>query len=121
MKIAEHEEQEAAFMIMDLGSKDVIIGIDWLRFHNPEIDWNTGKFSLSRCPIKCTSKARKRSKTKETKTCEECPRELNLSKDKTVDTLNLDIPSFIDKEDDDADEELVEETPRSINSISVEE
>ncbi|OAX30501.1 hypothetical protein K503DRAFT_705198 [Rhizopogon vinicolor AM-OR11-026] len=106
-------------MITDLGSEDVIIGIDWLRFHNPEIDWNAGKFSLSRCPIKCL-KARKRSKTKETKTSVEHPRELNRSRDKTKDTLNLEVPPLIDCEEDDADE-FVEETPRSINSVSMEE
>ncbi|OAX31689.1 hypothetical protein K503DRAFT_703315 [Rhizopogon vinicolor AM-OR11-026] len=63
-------------MITDIGTESVIIGIDWLRFHNPEIDWNTGRFSLSRCPIKCRSKA-KRNKPKETKTSAEHPRELN--------------------------------------------
>ena len=45
--IKDHEEDKVAFLVTDLGSDDVIIGIDWLRFHNPEIDWNGGKVQLS--------------------------------------------------------------------------
>jgi predicted aspartyl protease len=47
LKIGDHEEEKVAFMVTDLGSDDVIIGIDWLRYHNPEIDWNAGKFVLT--------------------------------------------------------------------------
>ncbi|KAG2085771.1 uncharacterized protein F5147DRAFT_549049, partial [Suillus discolor] len=39
LKIGDHVEDKAAFMVTDLGSDDIIIGIDWLRYHNPEIDW----------------------------------------------------------------------------------
>jgi len=47
LKIGDHGEEKAAFMVTDLGSDDIIIGIDWLRYHNPEIDWNAGKFTLT--------------------------------------------------------------------------
>ncbi|KAG2342603.1 hypothetical protein BDR05DRAFT_837871, partial [Suillus weaverae] len=47
LKISDHVEEKAAFMVTDLGSDDIIIGIDWLRYHNPEVDWNTRRFSLS--------------------------------------------------------------------------
>jgi len=60
LKIGDHEEEKAAFMVTDLGSDDVIIGIDWLRYHNPEIDWNAGKFALTRCPISCEKKAKRK-------------------------------------------------------------
>jgi hypothetical protein len=99
LKIGDHEE-EAAFMVTDIGSDDIIIGIDWLRYHNPEIDWNTGKVALSHCPIKC--KAKKKAKAKkqddelpallpeeEDEPSEECQPELNLCRAKTKDTLNL--------------------------------
>ncbi|KAG2344272.1 hypothetical protein BDR05DRAFT_834921, partial [Suillus weaverae] len=42
LKTGDHVEDKAAFMITDLGSDNVIISIDWLRYHNPEIDWNAG-------------------------------------------------------------------------------
>ncbi|KAG2744893.1 hypothetical protein P692DRAFT_20743030, partial [Suillus brevipes Sb2] len=58
-------------MVTDLGSDDVIIGIDWLRYHNPEIDWNAGKFALTRCPISCKKKAKRKEKHLEKKELEE--------------------------------------------------
>ena len=42
-----------AFTVTDIGPEDVIIGIDWLRYHNPEIDWFNGKMKMSRCPESC--------------------------------------------------------------------
>jgi len=62
LKIGDHYEQQAAFMITDLGEDDCIIGIDWLRYHNPDIDWNAGKFKLTRCPVACTKVKRKKTK-----------------------------------------------------------
>jgi hypothetical protein len=66
LKIGDHEEK-AAFMVTDLGSDDVIIGIDWLRYHNPEIDWNAGKFALTRCPVSCEKKAKRKERRLEKK------------------------------------------------------
>jgi hypothetical protein len=62
LKIGDHKEEKAVFIVTDLGSDDVIIGIDWLRYHNPEIDWNTGKFALTHCPISCKKKAKRKEK-----------------------------------------------------------
>src|SRR6201999_2799302 len=52
MTYQEHTEK-ATFAVCDLGEKDAIIGHTWLFSHNPEIDWQTGKIQLSRCPPKC--------------------------------------------------------------------
>src|SRR6202035_1661335 len=41
------------FFITDIGSKSMIIGMTWLRTHNPEIDWRTGQISFTRCPAPC--------------------------------------------------------------------
>ena len=38
------------FVVTDIGEEDAIIGLDWLREHNPEIDWERGSLRLSRCP-----------------------------------------------------------------------
>ena len=37
----------------DIGPEDVIIGLDWLRKHNPEIDWSGETVSFTRCPADC--------------------------------------------------------------------
>jgi len=34
----------------------VILGIPWLRCHNPEIDWRTGEVKMTRCPDECGKK-----------------------------------------------------------------
>lgn len=52
MAIGEHTEQ-VVFIVTDIGAEDLIIGLDWLREHNPEIDWEEGSLCLSRCPDTC--------------------------------------------------------------------
>ncbi len=52
MTIGDHQEQ-VVFMVTDVGDEDVIIGLDWLHQHNPEIDWERGSLRLSRCPSTC--------------------------------------------------------------------
>jgi len=52
--------EKAVFAVCDLGEKDAIIGHTWLFSHNPEIDWQTGKIQLSRCPPKCSIEANKK-------------------------------------------------------------
>ena len=34
----------------------MIIGMTWLRTHNPKIDWRTGKVEFTRCPTTCQGK-----------------------------------------------------------------
>jgi len=36
--------------VCDLGKTDVILGMLWLQVHNPEINWETGKIKMMRCP-----------------------------------------------------------------------
>ena len=31
----------------------VILGMPWLAYHNPEIDWRTGEVKMTRCPEEC--------------------------------------------------------------------
>ena len=32
---------------------NVILGIPWLAYYNPEIDWKTGEVKIIRCPEEC--------------------------------------------------------------------
>ena len=52
MTIGTHRES-VVFIVTDIGEEDVIIGLDWLREHNPDIDWERGSLRLSRCPMSC--------------------------------------------------------------------
>ena len=65
MAIGDHREK-VVFVVTDIGEEDVIIGLDWLREHNPEVDWERGSLRLSRCPETCPA-SQKASKPVETK------------------------------------------------------
>jgi len=49
--------KERTFIDVMGGQKwGVILGMPWLRRHNPEIDWRTGEVKMTRCPDKCGKK-----------------------------------------------------------------
>ena len=41
------------FYVTELGGKSMIVGMTWLRDHNPLIDWKTGQLEFKRCPVSC--------------------------------------------------------------------
>src|SRR3979490_384680 len=45
--------EHTIFAVTNLGKQDLILGYTWLEEHNPEIDWQTRKITMSRCPAKC--------------------------------------------------------------------
>jgi predicted aspartyl protease len=47
-----HSER-ALFSVTSLERQNIILGITWLREHNPEIDWRTGKVEMTRCLPRC--------------------------------------------------------------------
>jgi len=36
-----------------LGKQSLILGYDWLKDHNPKIDWEKGEVEMTRCPLWC--------------------------------------------------------------------
>ena len=52
MVIGDHAEQ-IELAVTNLGTTDVFLGLDWLRFHNPTINWTTSEMTFDRCPSKC--------------------------------------------------------------------
>lgn len=48
-----NHSERMVFYITQLGSHPIILGHNWLTEHNPEIDWKTGKVTMSRCPEHC--------------------------------------------------------------------
>jgi len=50
--------------IYDLGKTEVILGMPWLAAHNPEINWETGKVKITRCPPLCGGKSEKKERVK---------------------------------------------------------
>ena len=48
-----NHKERATFWVCGLGADRVILGLPWLRLHNPVINWSTGELEMSRCPRSC--------------------------------------------------------------------
>ena len=57
LDVKDHSELRH-FYVIDLVNQDLFLGYDWLRQHNPEIDWKTNTLSLS-CINQCAAAANK--------------------------------------------------------------
>lgn len=57
LEAGEHKEK-AVFTVMDIGPENIIIGIDWLRNHNPNINWYKGIVVMDGCSDGCQSKVK---------------------------------------------------------------
>jgi len=40
-------------VVSGLGKQSLILGYDWLKDHNPRIDWEKGKVKMTCCPLWC--------------------------------------------------------------------
>ena len=52
MIIGDHKEI-MEFSVLNLGTSDVFLGHNWLRHHNPEIDWRGKMVQFNHCPGSC--------------------------------------------------------------------
>ena len=50
--IGQHTEQ-IQFAITNIGKLNVFLGYDWLKKHNPSINWINHELSFERCPKEC--------------------------------------------------------------------
>jgi hypothetical protein len=59
--------ERALFCVTRLGKQNLILGHTWLKEHNPEVDWRTGKVEMSRCSSQycngCRTEAREERRT----------------------------------------------------------
>jgi len=39
--------------VFGLGKQSLILGYNWLKNHNPKIDWEKGEVEMTRCPLWC--------------------------------------------------------------------
>src|ERR1700733_14469000 len=51
MAFGNHKERMRLYAT-SLGQDRIFIGHDWLKKHNPEIDWKTDEVTMTRCPVK---------------------------------------------------------------------
>ena len=52
MTVQGHQER-IPLAVAKLGTNALFLGHDWLRYHNPEVDWRLGTINFTRCPSTC--------------------------------------------------------------------
>ena len=62
MAVLGHKEQ-INFNVTPLGQYNVVLGIPWLRNHNPEINWRSGQIYFTNCKCPRTTGSRRESDT----------------------------------------------------------
>jgi hypothetical protein len=51
----EQHSERTQLAVTRLGKQSLILGYNWLRNHNPEINWQMGGVKMSRCPLQCST------------------------------------------------------------------
>lgn len=57
VKVQDHIER-LMLVVTDLGKSKIFLGYDWLKAHNPSIDWAEDTITFDRCPTSCGHKIR---------------------------------------------------------------
>ena len=52
MKVGCHQEK-FQLAVSNIGKSEIFIDHDWLKVHNPMIDWQKGTFKFTCCPVEC--------------------------------------------------------------------
>ena len=55
MEMGTRHKEYIEMAIMNTGNHDILLGTDWLKAHNPSIDWTQNKLILKRCTNSCFS------------------------------------------------------------------
>jgi len=53
MEMGEEHKETTEMAITNIGWHDILLGTDWFRAHNPQIDWVRNNLCLDRCPTSC--------------------------------------------------------------------
>ena len=51
----QNHSERMVFAVTATRGEDIILGLPWLKEHNPEVDWRTEEVKMSRCPAQCTT------------------------------------------------------------------
>jgi hypothetical protein len=52
LRIGNHTNTQL-FLVTNIGKQSIIIGMSFLKKHNPEFDWKGGDLHFTRCPEAC--------------------------------------------------------------------
>jgi len=53
MEMGKEHKETTEMAITNIRQHDILLGTDWFRAHNPQIDWVKNKLHLDPCPTSC--------------------------------------------------------------------
>jgi len=53
MEMGEEHTETTEMAVTNIRQHDILLGTDWFRAHNPQIDWAKNKLHLNHCPTSC--------------------------------------------------------------------
>jgi len=53
MEMGEEHKETTEMAVTNIGRHDILLGTDWFRAHNPQIDWAKNQLRLDCCPTSC--------------------------------------------------------------------
>jgi len=53
MEMGVEHKETTEMAVTNIGRHDILLGTDWFRAHNPQIDWAKNQLRLDRCPTSC--------------------------------------------------------------------
>lgn len=92
----QNHSERSLLAVTGLGRQKLLLGYTWLKEHNPEINWQTGEVSMSRCPQKCVecrteAKAEHRARRLRTRCIRACqlgPHPMLIEEEEDLDALD---------------------------------
>jgi len=86
----------AVFKVCDLGKSNLIIGYTWLHKHNLEVNWETGKVEMTRCPQECNVSERRQKGIKKRKRGVGEEKSMKTQKATIEEEIDVDMPNVVE-------------------------
>jgi len=82
--------------VCDLGKSNSIIGYTWLHKHNPEVNWETGKVEIMRCPRECNVAERRQRRIKKRRRGVGDEKSMKSQKVTIKEEIDVDMPNLVE-------------------------
>ena len=112
------------YLVTNLGRHDMIIGMTYLKKHNPAINWAAGEWKFNRCPESCSQRARKNHRVAREEVEEiELPNNGSPSYDDPLDYIGEECHEnpFINWIEHDSNQPIIEDIISSLNHKEIDD